>query len=142
MCLGGSRSLESISLSRRRLQSSTSPQGDVFARDVTFRERSEVGGRSRGHINFNGVILTSKDVKIRIHQRYSSFVALRTQLAMEAPGLSTELPRLPSNDVLHKYSVQYLEWPRLALDGWLQAVMLNSRWRGRAAMREWLVGTP
>ncbi|CAO1617036.1 unnamed protein product [Parajaminaea phylloscopi] len=115
---------------------------EIFARDVKVRGWSEVGARSRGHVDFDVVIWTLKGVEIRVHRRYRSFVVLRQQLVAEAPDHGPALPRLPPKDALHKYSARHLEQRRLALTRWLQAVMLDPRWGGRQALREWLVGCP
>lgn len=114
--------------------------GTVFTRDVRVRGWSEVGGRTRGFVTFEIVILTRKGVTIRAHRRYSAFVALRAQLVNEAAQHREALPKLPPKDAFHKYSAKHLEQRRIALTEWLQAVMLDSRWGGRRATREWLVG--
>lgn len=124
---------------RRPSQSKSS--GELFARDVRIRGWSEVGGRARGYVIFDVAVLTTKGVTIRVHRRFSSFVALRADLAKEAPQHRLALPALPPRDALHKFSAKHLERRRIALSDWLQAVVLDARWGGRRATREWLVGS-
>lgn len=145
----GASATRSGSLHRRASSGSASVAGrsalcgpslNVFARDVKVRGWSEVGRRARGYVDFDIVVLTKKGVMIRVHRRYSSFVALRKQLLAEAPPHRNHLPPLPPKDALHKYSAKHLEQRRIALTNWLQAVMLDPRWGGSKAVREWLVG--
>jgi hypothetical protein len=114
---------------------------ETFTRDVVVRAWTEVGSRTRGYVTFEVVLLTAQSgLTIRAHRRYSSFVALRRQLAVEAPTFAEQLPVLPPKDLIHKFSPKHLEVRRKALSSWLQLVLLDPRWGGRKAAREWLVG--
>ncbi|PWN25709.1 hypothetical protein BDZ90DRAFT_233717 [Jaminaea rosea] len=138
---GSARSRHSRSLSTSSNGGGGVSSANVFARDVRVRGWSEVGGRTRGYVTFEIVLLTKKGLTIRAHRRYSSFVSLRRDLLAEAPHHAPALPGLPPKDVLHKFSAKHLEMRRLALQRWLTGVMLDARWGGRRACREWLVGS-
>lgn len=55
----------------------------------------------------------------------------------------SHLPSLPPRraGLLQKYAARYLEERRKALQRWLEIVMLDRRWGGAKALREWVVGT-
>ncbi|PWN24063.1 hypothetical protein BCV69DRAFT_279964 [Microstroma glucosiphilum] len=131
----------SPSSSPRRPRRPRSMSSETFTRDVVVRAWTEVGSRTRGYVTFEVVLLTAQSgLTIRAHRRYSSFVALRRQLAVEAPAFAEQLPALPPKDLIHKFSPKHLEVRRKALSTWLQLVLLDPRWGGRKAAREWLVG--
>lgn len=140
--------------SRRSSNGGLTTGPGVLARDVRVRGWSQIGGSGsktgsskasrQGFVTFEIVLTTSQGLTIRAHRRYSAFVQLRAALLAEAPQHAAALPELPPKGdlqlLLHRFSAKHLEQRRLALSEWLQVVVLDRRWGGRRAWREWLVG--
>lgn len=75
------------------------------------------------------------------HKRYNAFAALAERLRTEVPEHADSLPPLPPRHkgILHKYLPSFLEERRRALQHWLSATLLDPRWGGTRAYREWVL---
>ncbi|KAK0556325.1 hypothetical protein OC846_001280 [Tilletia horrida] len=114
----------------------------IFAREVRIGGWTYIGQKASGWVEYDIRVLTLRGTMIRASRRFSSFVALRKQLAKEVPLHRAALPELPPrrHGLLHRYSPTHLEQRRLALQRWLHRVLRDPRWGGRECCRDFILG--
>ncbi|KAJ6537868.1 Phox homologous domain-containing protein [Mycena capillaripes] len=118
-----------------------SGESGIFAREVKISGWTSVGDSREGaYVVYDCVMKTKEGTLIHAHKRYSDFAALELQLLRTLPRPKRPfVPELPPKAPLARYRSAFLARRRLALEGWLTAVLLHPDVGGCEAVRRWVM---